>query len=100
MNGTFLYIHHFSNAIPTCRLNPLLLQKASLEGALADTEGRYSMKLAGLQDQVTGMEQQLGEIRDNIERQGQDYRILLDIKTRLEMEIAEYRRLLDGEGDR
>ncbi|NXY87408.1 K1C20 protein, partial [Alcedo cyanopectus] len=74
-----------------------LNMNASLEGTLADTEARYSDQLARVQEAAASLEAQLRQVRADLAGQSQEYSVLLDAKTRLEMEIATYRRLLDGE---
>ncbi|XP_020641280.3 keratin, type I cytoskeletal 14 [Pogona vitticeps] len=78
-------------------LQTQLSMKAALEGTLAETEGRYGSQLSQIQIMITSVEEQLAELRCDMERQNQEYKTLLDVKTRLEQEIATYRRLLEGE---
>ncbi|OXB63705.1 hypothetical protein ASZ78_009020 [Callipepla squamata] len=76
-------------------LQSQLSMKAGLEANLQDTEGRYCAQLAQIQNLITSVEEQLSEIRSDMERQNQEYRMLMDIKSRLEQEIGTYRQLLE-----
>uniref|UniRef100_A0A8D2LFX9 Keratin 15 n=1 Tax=Varanus komodoensis TaxID=61221 RepID=A0A8D2LFX9_VARKO len=78
-------------------LQSQLSMKAGLETSLAETEGRYCAQLAQIQNLISGVEEQLAELRGDMERQNQEYKMLMDIKTRLEQEIATYRNLLEGQ---
>ncbi|XP_069809541.1 keratin, type I cytoskeletal 12-like isoform X2 [Dendropsophus ebraccatus] len=78
-------------------LQTQMSMKNALEGTLAETEGRYCVQLSQLQAQISSVEEQLQQVRSDMERQKAEYLRLLDIKTRLEMEIETYRRLLEGE---
>nr|XP_019603108.1 PREDICTED: keratin, type I cytoskeletal 24 isoform X1 [Rhinolophus sinicus] len=79
-------------------LQSQLAMKSSLEGTLADTEAGYMAQLSEIQMQISNLEEQICKIRGETECQNAEYEQLLNIKTRLEMEIETYRRLLDGEG--
>ncbi|XP_057572967.1 keratin, type I cytoskeletal 20 [Hippopotamus amphibius kiboko] len=78
-------------------LQSQLSMKEALEHTLEETNARYCSHLAMIQAQLNSLEGQLVQIRTDIERQNQEYNILLDLKIRLEQEIATYRRLLEGE---
>ncbi|XP_066111524.1 keratin, type I cuticular Ha1 [Saccopteryx bilineata] len=69
----------------------------SLENTLTETEARYSSQLSQVQCMVTNVESQLAEIRSDLERQNQEYQVLLDVRARLECEISTYRGLLESE---
>ncbi|XP_062869533.1 keratin, type I cytoskeletal 19-like [Trichomycterus rosablanca] len=81
-------------------LQSQISMKAALEHTLAETEGRYSAMLQGFQNQINMLENELAQVRASIEQQGRDYTMLLDIKSRLEQEIATYRSLLEKEETR
>ncbi|XP_031206957.1 keratin, type I cuticular Ha2 isoform X1 [Mastomys coucha] len=69
----------------------------SLENTLGETEGRFTTQLAQMQCMITNVESQLADIRCDLERQNQEYKVLLDVKARLECEIDTYRGLLESE---
>uniref|UniRef100_A0A8C3FFW7 IF rod domain-containing protein n=1 Tax=Chrysemys picta bellii TaxID=8478 RepID=A0A8C3FFW7_CHRPI len=73
-----------------------LSQRDNLEASLAETESRYNSHLCQLQQQITCVEQQLADLRTEIESQNHEYKVLLDVKCRLEQEIHTYRCLLEG----
>ncbi|XP_007129139.1 keratin, type I cytoskeletal 13 [Physeter macrocephalus] len=78
-------------------LQSQLSMKAGLESTLADTECRYALQLQQIQGLISSIEAQLSELRSEMECQNQEYKMLLDVKTRLEQEIATYRSLLEGQ---
>ncbi|XP_063808148.1 keratin, type I cytoskeletal 18 [Pseudophryne corroboree] len=78
-------------------LDTLRNQKHNLEGSLNETENRYAMELEMLGANAQSFEAELTQVRNDCQRQQQEYQSLLNTKLRLEAEIQTYRRLLDGD---
>nr|XP_021529434.1 keratin, type I cytoskeletal 9 [Aotus nancymaae] len=77
-------------------LQSQLSKKAALEQSLEDTKNRYCGQLQMIQEQISNLEAQITDVRQEIECQNQEYSLLLSIKMRLEQEIQTYRNLLEG----
>ncbi|KAE8293117.1 Keratin, type I cytoskeletal 18 Cytokeratin-18 [Larimichthys crocea] len=80
-------------------LQSALSLKASLEATLRDIEMRYNMEVEKYNMVILRLQEELTKIRADIQHNTAEYEHLLNIKVKLEAEIAEYRRLLDGEAD-
>ncbi|XP_028831448.1 keratin, type I cytoskeletal 18-like [Denticeps clupeoides] len=78
-------------------LDSLRKQVGVLEGNLAETGVKYSQEMERLQSTLSQLEDELAQLRLEMQRTKTDYEQLLRIKQNLELEIATYRRLLEGE---
>ncbi|XP_063069524.1 keratin, type I cytoskeletal 18 isoform X2 [Engraulis encrasicolus] len=69
----------------------------SLEDTLDDTQNRTAQEINQYNKIILGLENELGQVRAQVERQGLEYQSLLNLKMKLEAEIATYHGLLEGE---
>lgn len=66
-----------------------------MQASLAETECSYNTQLAEIQEHIFCIEEQLAELRLEMEGQNHEYKELLGVKNRLEQEIQTYHSLLD-----
>ncbi|KAM8885752.1 keratin, type 1, gene c5 isoform 2-T2 [Spinachia spinachia] len=78
-------------------LDGLRKQVGVLEGNLGETRHKHSLEMDRLQAALGHLEDELSQLRLDMQRNKTEYEQLLRIKQNLEMEIATYRRLLEGE---
>ncbi|KAJ8339038.1 hypothetical protein SKAU_G00358240 [Synaphobranchus kaupii] len=78
-------------------LDSLRKQVGALEGNLCETNQKYALEMQRLQVTLTQLEADLTQLRLDMQRNKTEYDQLLRVKQTLEMEIATYRRLLEGE---
>ncbi|XP_026874119.2 keratin, type I cytoskeletal 19-like [Electrophorus electricus] len=78
-------------------LDSLRLQNHVVGKSLAEVDVHYAAQQSKLQLHTNYLQGELEDLKASTQQQCTQYKLLLDVKMRLETEITEYRRLLGGE---